>query len=219
MTCAYSIECLALGGNIPGSQRRNQDWPLWKVGAMCIHFSLVTWRRFIGKRRNQRSGLGKLQKTHMSPQDSAGNQRWKSGHSPARSLDMGKNSQTSPLPFQYTRALHLAGWHHRWACKNNNGTATWGSGQDEGRGCFPGNRILNTTTETTVSAQAQGGRRGPRREAGLGAWHLGWLVTEPLCCFGKLLYVWILILSLQNRMTEISTDSSGQAGESERCVT
>lgn len=145
----------------------------------------------------------------MSPQDSAGNQRWKSGHSPARSLDMGKNSQTSPLLFQYTRALHLAGWHHRWACKSNNGNSDMKRWPEWTQGLLPSQRHIKTTTQATVTHQAQGSRPGPRCEAGLGpwrkrtwTWHPGWLVTELLCCFGQFLYILIVTVSLQNRSND-----------------
>lgn len=72
-----------------------------------------------GNGRNWKLRVRRTLKTHMSLQDSAGNQRWKSGHNPAQSLDMGKNSQTGPLLFQYTRALRRAGWLRRWAWKDS----------------------------------------------------------------------------------------------------
>lgn len=152
-----------------GTQRRNQDGPLWKTGATCTYLCLVTWAKKsqeIGETYWKPRVRGTL-KTHMSLQDSAGNQRWKSGHSPARSLDRGKNSQISPLLFQHTRALHLAGWPRRWAWKdsheNSSNVSQW---PERNQRRLPNQRGIKNNHANT-SNHASSGRQVC--EAGLGA--------------------------------------------------
>lgn len=127
MTYMYSIKCLALGANIPGNTRKKKiKMDLYERLVLHVHICDLG-QEVTGNGRNWKLRVRRTSKTHMSLQDSAGNQKWKSGHNPAQSLDMGKNSQTGPLLFQYTRALRRDGWLRRWAWKDsrNSDVSQW----------------------------------------------------------------------------------------------